>query len=255
MRELVDKRLMLEDVKSWVAMDSYEQHLINNMSEWIENLPTVEVSDGDCISRRAALDAMKKITFPHWFECGEYLSEDTREIEIINSKKALEVIEALPSAQPEPSEITDEQAILHLQSTGWMRNHDREIYESGVKERLADDSESYDSLIPHEDDGDTISRQAAIDAIGTLSDSIFKNVEKGATYPKRQWFDGMANAESIIKDLPSVLHPEIIRCEDCIHYNKHKDCIKYQRDGFCSEWARNTYKYWYCSRAERETDD
>ena len=110
------------------------------------------------------------------------------------------------------------------------------------------------SEIPNSSD-DTISRQAAIDAIGTLSDSIFKNVEKGATYPKRQWFDGMANAESIIKDLPSVLHPEIIRCEDCIHYNKHKDCIKYQRDGFCSEWARNTYKYWYCSRAERETDD
>lgn len=91
MRELVDKQLMLEDVKSWVAMDSYEQHLINNMSAWIENLPSV--------------------------------------------------------------------------------------------------------------------------------------------------------------------HQEIIRCGDCIHYNKHKDCIKYQRDGFCSEWARNTYKYWYCSRAERETDD
>ena len=44
---------------------------------------------------------MKKISFSHWFECGEYLSEDTREIEIINSNKALEAIEALPSAQPE----------------------------------------------------------------------------------------------------------------------------------------------------------
>ena len=42
---------------------------------------------------------MKKISFSHWFECGEYLSEDTREIEIINSNKALEAIEALPSAQ------------------------------------------------------------------------------------------------------------------------------------------------------------
>ena len=146
MRELVDKQLMLEDAKSWVAMDSYDQHWINNMLAWIENLPTVEVSDEDCISRRAA-----------------------------------------------------------------------------------------------------------IDAIGTLSDAIFKNVEKGATYPKRQWFDGMANAESIIKDLPSVLHPEIIRCVDCIHYNEYEDCIKYQRDGFCSELARNTYEYWYCSRAERST--
>ena len=53
----------------------------------------------DLISRQAAIDALKKISFSHWFECGEYLSEDTREIEIINSNKALEAIEALPSAQ------------------------------------------------------------------------------------------------------------------------------------------------------------
>ena len=55
----------------------------------------------DSISRQAAIDELKRISFSYWFECGEYLSEDTREIEIINSKKALEVIEALPSAQPE----------------------------------------------------------------------------------------------------------------------------------------------------------
>ena len=57
-------------------------------------------------------------------------------------------IKGLPSAQPEPSEITDEQAIMHLQSTGWMQNHDREMYESGLRERLADDSDSYDALLP-----------------------------------------------------------------------------------------------------------
>ena len=55
----------------------------------------------DLISRQAALDELKRISFSHWFECGEYLSEDTREIEIISSSKALEVIEALPSVQPE----------------------------------------------------------------------------------------------------------------------------------------------------------
>ena len=76
-------------------------------------------------------------------------------------------IDNAPTVQPEPSEITDEQAILHLQSTGWMQNHDREIYESGLKEQLADDSESYDSIIPYEDDEDTISRRAVIDALHT----------------------------------------------------------------------------------------
>lgn len=65
MRELVDKKLMLEDAKSWVAMDSYEQHLINNISAWIENLPTVEVSDGDCISRRMAIDALWKALYEY----------------------------------------------------------------------------------------------------------------------------------------------------------------------------------------------
>lgn len=63
---------------------------------------------------------------------------------------------------------------------------------------------------------DLISRQAAIDAIGALSDAVFKNIEKGATYPKRQWFDGMANAESIIEDLPSA-QPEISRIERELH--------------------------------------
>ena len=55
----------------------------------------------DLISRQAAIDELKRISFSHWFEYVEYLSEDTREIEIINSDKALEVIEALPSEQPE----------------------------------------------------------------------------------------------------------------------------------------------------------
>lgn len=61
---------------------------------------------------------------------------------------AIESLKALPSARPE---ITDEQAIAHLQSSGWMQQHDKEMYESGLRERLADDSGSYDSLIPCED--------------------------------------------------------------------------------------------------------
>ena len=120
----------------------------------------------DVIYRQAAIDELKRISFSHWFECGEYLSEDTREIKIINSSKALEVIEALPSAQPE---ITDEQAI---------------------RERLADDSGSYDSLIPCED---TTDRQVA----GKL-----KN-------PAESLLSGQ---EDVTKEQPCKLEP----CEDCI---------------------------------------
>ena len=64
----------------------------------------------DPIERQDVIDELKKISFSHWFECGEYLSEDTREIKIISENKALEAIEALPSAQPEPS--TEIQEIL-----------------------------------------------------------------------------------------------------------------------------------------------
>lgn len=50
---------------------------------------------------------------------------------------------------------------------------------------------------------DLISRQAAIDAIGKVSDELYKNIKKGATFPQRQWFDGMAQAQSILENLPS----------------------------------------------------
>lgn len=55
----------------------------------------------DLISRQAAIDELKKISFSYCFECGGYLSEDRREIEIISSSKALEAIEALPFVQRE----------------------------------------------------------------------------------------------------------------------------------------------------------
>ena len=49
---------------------------------------------------------------------------------------------------------------------------------------------------------DLISRQQAIDAIGKLADEIYRTVEKGATFPTQAWFDGMAQAEHIVKNLP-----------------------------------------------------
>ena len=48
-----------------------------------------------------------------------------------------------------------------------------------------------------------INRQAAIDAIGKASDELYENIKKGATFPQRQWFDGMAQAQSILENLPS----------------------------------------------------
>lgn len=66
--------------------------------------------------------------------CREYVSENVKD-------------DHLPSAQ---SEITHEAAVDYLQSTGWMQQHDREMYEMGLKARLADDSDSYDALAEYE---------------------------------------------------------------------------------------------------------
>ena len=51
---------------------------------------------------------------------------------------------------------------------------------------------------------DLISRQAAIDAIGEKSDEIYKTKQKGATYPHDDFFQGMAYAENVVKQLPPI---------------------------------------------------
>lgn len=107
-------------------------------------------TDGDTISRQDAIDAILAVTGNSSVrELYEHVQEHgLSEMWSGGVSAAIDVIIAVPSAQPEPSEITDEQAIMHLQSTGWMQNHDREMYESGLRERLADDSDSYDALLP-----------------------------------------------------------------------------------------------------------
>lgn len=93
---------------------------------------------------------------------------------------------------------------------------------------------------------DLIDRQVVLEAIGKMSDEIFRNKQKGATIPSYAWFDGMASAEDIIKSIPPV-HPRIIYCKDC-------------------KW-RNDFGHWlgcpvlnvdddnFCSMAERRTDE
>lgn len=104
----------------------------------------------DLISRQAAIDAIENTDWYHQNK-NKDMVHGANSSEHQAWYKAEDVYKALknvPSAQPEQFEITDEQAILHLQSTGWMQNHDREMYEMGLKEQLADDSDSYYSLVP-----------------------------------------------------------------------------------------------------------
>ena len=77
---------------------------------------------------------------------------------------------------------------------------------------------------------DYISRTQAIDAIGEKSDEIYKIKQKGATYPHDAFFQGMAYAENVVKQLPSA-QPEIIYCKDCVKHNKGLGNYEVHPDG------------------------
>ena len=55
----------------------------------------------DFISRQDVLDVLRNLAFDHMFQCGEYYGEDERQLTIINARKAIDVIEAMPSVEPE----------------------------------------------------------------------------------------------------------------------------------------------------------
>lgn len=65
----------------------------------------------DLISRQAVLDVLRNLAFDHIFQCGEYYGEDERQLTIINAGKAIDVIESLPSAEPEQKWIPVSEAL------------------------------------------------------------------------------------------------------------------------------------------------
>ena len=83
---------------------------------------------------------------------------------------------------------------------------------------------------------DLISRQAAIDAVGDVHPLDYNSV---------------AIVERL-KNLPSA-EPEIIRCEDCIHWSENNMCERPELSG--NKWHDSryfeTYPDDYCSFGER----
>jgi len=173
----------------------------------------------DIIDRQAAIDSVDKLSD----EPIGYL------------EAAIDALVDLPSAQPE---ITEEQAIEHLQSTGWMQNHDREMYDMGLKKQLADNSGSYDSLLP----------SAQPD-----TDRIYAELSKAYNVP------GLPKeAIGIIGDLMVSLDEPSAQsephydewCTDCKEYNQERHC--------CPRWnkvIRQTVEDLKSADRERRTDD
>ena len=82
---------------------------------------------------------------------------------------------------------------------------------------------------------DTISRQAALDAICKCTDIFINNL---------QTMVYKADAYKALTNLPSA-QPEIIRCKDCI---KRDYCRK------TNIWAVPPDDDWYCADAERKEE-
>ena len=78
----------------------------------------------DLISRQDVLDVLRNLAFDYMFQCGEYYGEDERQLTIINARKAIDVIEAMPSAEPKrtakviehDASITDDRGYKYLRS-------------------------------------------------------------------------------------------------------------------------------------------
>lgn len=103
--------------------------------------------------------------------------------------------------------------------------------------------------------GDAISRQAAIEALGFGKELLSRVLDDtdvvGHERKKYEW--GLGLIESYIadlEDLPSV-QPEIIRCKECKHA-----CLTYRGEvKYCEVWTDDTLYMDgdnFCSFAERE---
>lgn len=99
---------------------------------------------------------------------------------------------------------------------------------------------------------DTISRQAALDALNKLDVSDGVEISSVAC-------DLQKEAIRSIENLPSA-QPEIVKCKDCKHYGcilhsgtqfEYGECFGHEESDYIFEVKPDDY----CSRAERRTDE
>lgn len=87
-------------------------NLYQRIKEWIDEIPTEKVHDGDLVSRKDAIDAL--MSLPRWVidNNGEFQPVDAQTESMIDPDDAVRAIENLSSAQPEP---------LHINLNEWVK--------------------------------------------------------------------------------------------------------------------------------------
>ena len=111
---------------------------------------------------------------------------------------------------------------------------------------------------------DTISRQAAIDALVGITrfktkHELMQRVN-ASVQDEQGWLGAVAECLDEIEDLPSA-QPEIIRCKDCKHFEYNHpyiiQSIPVLGHEVCNAWGDGckTDENGYCFMAERRTDE
>lgn len=143
--DLISRQLMQDILDRVSAMHPYRQ--IGNRESystyneaWTD---AINMVDAELNSLPSAQSEPEEFEWCH--DCKEYDQEKHcchRFTKVI--RNTVEELKAYP--------IREDEAIKYLQETGWMGQHDKEMFDKGLNVQLADDSHSYDSLIPEQAD-------------------------------------------------------------------------------------------------------
>ena len=136
--------------------------------------------------------------------------------------------------------ISREAAIDELDKGAWGVEWDKTLAKTMI-ESLPSAQPTQNTRVNSNNALDTISRQAAIDAVRTYYDDEYALAD---------------SIEELIEKLPSA-QPEIVQCKDCKHRIEHK---YYGNLGESAYTCEGNMGGWilpddFCSLAERRTDD
>ena len=106
-------------------------------------------------------------------------------------------------------------------------------------------------VMPTENPGDCISRQATLDAIADIhNEHLYKQLGARDTYSpyNEGWSDACYRIDAVVSAMPPA-QPEIITCEHCSKCQKDDVFLGYWCEG------KRVRKDHYCGYAKRRTDE
>lgn len=139
--------------------------------------------------------------------------------------------------------ISRAEAIDELDKGAWGVEWDKTLAKTMI-ESLPSAQPTQNTRVNSNNSLDTISRQAAIDAMAKF---VPYAIDDDVT---RAYTDGLTDAYNLVCQLPSA-QPELIRCKNC----KHNQLPATSGNANCEIYYGMTNQDGFCHMAERRTDD